>query len=77
MPIIGLNPDYMQVNPVLASIVISILLLITIVRLVQLKKWGMCTLSFGVWLFLLIVIFFGKELANIGPMIGGPINPGF
>ncbi|PGO77802.1 hypothetical protein CN980_10910 [Bacillus cereus] len=77
MPIIGLNPDYMQVNPVLAGIVISIFLLVAMVRLVQLKKWGMCTLSFGVWLFLLIVIFFGKELANIGPMIGGPINPGF
>ena len=77
MPIIGLNPDYMQVNPVLAGIVISILLIVAIVRLVQLKKWGMCTLSFGVWLFLLIVIFFGKELANTGPMIGGSINPGF
>ncbi|HDR5353805.1 MULTISPECIES: hypothetical protein [Bacillus cereus group] len=77
MPIIGLNPDYMQVNPVLAGIVISIFLLVAIVRLVQLKEWGMCTLSLGVWLFLLIVIFFGKELANIGPMIGGPINPGF
>lgn len=77
MPIIGLNPDDMQVNPVLAGIVISILLVVAIVRLVQLKKWGMCTLSLGVWLFLLIVIFFGKELANIGPMIGGPINPGF
>ncbi|MGE6849637.1 hypothetical protein CN553_16925 [Bacillus cereus] len=77
MPIIGLNPDYMQVNPVLAGIVISIFLLVAIVRLVQLKKWGMCTLSLGVWLFLLIVIFLGKELANIGPMIGGPINPGF
>ncbi|MGE6552957.1 hypothetical protein ACQKFK_29675 [Bacillus mycoides] len=77
MPIIGLNPDYMQVKPVLAGVVISILLLIAIVRLVQLKEWGMCTLSLGVWLFLLIVIFFGKELANIGPMIGGPINPGF
>lgn len=40
MPIIGLNPDYMQVNPVLAGIVISILLLVAIVRLVQLKEWG-------------------------------------
>ncbi|MBG0967718.1 hypothetical protein [Bacillus sp. SRB3LM] len=77
MPIIGLNPDYMQGNYLVESIVISILLLVAIVRLVQLKKWGMCTLSFGVWLFLLIVMFFGKELANIGPIIGGPINPGF
>ncbi|ANS52128.1 hypothetical protein BM86_17095 [Bacillus thuringiensis] len=77
MPIIGLNPDYMQVNPVLAGIVISILLIVAIVRLVQLKKWGMCTLSLGVWLFLLIVIFLGDELAEIAPMIGGPINPGF
>lgn len=77
MPIIGLNPDYMQVNSVLAGIVISILLLVAIVRLVQLKKWGMCTLSLGVWLFLLLVIFFGDELAEIAPMIGGPINPGF
>ncbi|MED1406025.1 hypothetical protein FC697_20195 [Bacillus wiedmannii] len=77
MPIIGLNPDYMQVNPVLAGIVISILLIVAIVRLVQLKKWGMCTLSLGVWLFLIIVIFFGDELAEIAPMIGGPINLGF
>ncbi|HEQ3527493.1 hypothetical protein [Bacillus cereus] len=77
MPIIGLNPDYMKVNPVLASIVISIFLLVAIVRLVQLKKWSMCTLSLGVWLFLLIVIFFWDELAEIAPMIGGPINPGF
>lgn len=77
MPIIGLNPDYMPVNPVWVSIVISILLLVAIVRLVQLKKWGMCTLSLGVWLFLLIVIFFGDELAEIVPTIGGPINPGF
>ncbi|MHB0800264.1 hypothetical protein PVK73_11280 [Bacillus thuringiensis] len=77
MPIIGLNPDYMQVNSVLAGIVISILLLVAIVRLVQLKKWGMCTLSLGVWLFLLLVIFLGDELAEIAPMIGGPINPGF
>ncbi|MCQ6288670.1 hypothetical protein [Bacillus cereus] len=77
MPIIGLNPDYMQVNPVSAGIVISILLLVAIVRLVQLKKWGMCTLSLGVWLFLLLVIFFGDELAEIAPMIGGPINLGF
>ncbi|MDF9624922.1 hypothetical protein P5775_19495 [Bacillus cereus] len=77
MPIIGLNPDYMQGNHLVESIVISVLLLVAIVRLVQLKKWGMCTLSLGVWLFLLIVIFLGDELANIGPMIGGPINPGF
>ncbi|MGH0789830.1 hypothetical protein ACQVTU_19300 [Bacillus cereus] len=77
MPIIGLNPDYMQGNHLVESIVISILLLVAIVRLVQLKKWGMCTLSLGVWLFLLLVIFFGDELASIGPMIGGPINPGF
>ncbi|MEB4816124.1 hypothetical protein ABEX53_24535 [Bacillus toyonensis] len=77
MPIIGLNPDYMQGNYLVESIVISILLLVAIVRLVQLKKWGMCTLSLGVWLFLLIVIFFGDELAEIAPMIGGPINPGF
>jgi hypothetical protein len=40
VPIIGLNPDDMQVNPVLAGIVISILLVVAIVRLVQLKKWG-------------------------------------
>ncbi len=77
MPIIGLNPDYMQGNHLVESIVISVLLLVAIVRLVQLKKWGMCTLSLGVWLFLLIVIFFGDELAEIVPMIGGPTNPGF
>ncbi|MES1053176.1 hypothetical protein FOA24_29585 [Bacillus thuringiensis] len=77
MPIIGLNPDYMQGNHLVESIVISVLLFVAIVRLIQLKEWGMCTLSFGVWLFLLIVIFFGEELTNIGPMIGGPINPGF
>lgn len=77
MPIIGLNPDYMPVNPVWVSIVISILLLVAIVRLVQLKEWWMCTLSLGVWLFLLIIIFFGDELAEIAPMIGGPINLGF
>ncbi|EJR94301.1 hypothetical protein [Bacillus mycoides] len=76
MPIIGLDPNYMHGNPLVESIVISILLFVAIVRLIQLKEWGMCTLSLGVWLFLLIVIFFGKELANIGPMIGGPINSG-
>ncbi|MGZ9785463.1 hypothetical protein [Bacillus pseudomycoides] len=77
MPIIGLNPHYMKVNPVLAGIVISILLIVAIVRLVQLKKWGMCTLSLGIWLFLLTVTLFGEELAEIAPKISGPINPGF
>ncbi|NSW38446.1 hypothetical protein HRG09_20920 [Bacillus sp. Xin1] len=69
MPIIGIESTLG--NPVFASITLSVVMMVFIVLCIRLKKWRACILSLVVWMYLLILINFTKEIAEIAPKIAG------
>ncbi|XKK20350.1 hypothetical protein HFP66_31800 [Bacillus sp. A17A.1] len=74
MPFIGFLPTLG--NPILEGIVISIFMIIAIVLLMYQKNWRMLSLCFLVWMILLSIVVFPKEIAELAPKLGGPISFG-
>ena len=71
MPFIGFLPTLG--NPILEGIVLSIFMIIAIALLMYQKNWRMLTLCFLVWMVLLSIVVFSKEVAELAPKLGGPI----
>ncbi|HDR8052358.1 MULTISPECIES: hypothetical protein [Bacillus] len=63
-------------NPILEGIVISIFMITAIVLLMQQKNWRMLILCFLVWMVLLSIVVFPKEVAELASKLGGPISLG-
>ncbi|MEK5287958.1 hypothetical protein NSS61_26395 [Bacillus sp. EU54] len=63
-------------NPILEGIVISIFMITAIVLLMQQKNWRMLILCFLVWMVLLSIVVFPKEVAELASKLIGPISLG-
>lgn len=74
MPFIGFLPTLG--NPILEGIVISIFMITAIALLMYQKNWRMLSLCFLVWMFLLCIVVFPKEMAEMTSKLGGPISFG-
>ncbi|OUB92176.1 hypothetical protein [Bacillus thuringiensis] len=74
MPFIGFLPTLG--NPILEGTVISIFMITAIVLLMYQKNWRMLSLCFLVWMFLLCIVAFPKEIAEMASKLGGPISLG-
>ncbi|SPT78693.1 Uncharacterised protein [Bacillus cereus] len=74
MPFIGFLPKLG--NPILEGIVISIFMITAIVLLMYQKNWRMLILCFLVWMVLLSIVVFPKEVTELASKLGGPISFG-
>lgn len=68
MPFIGFLPTLG--NPILEGIVISIFMITAIGLLMYQKNWRMLILCFLVWIVLLSIVVFPKEMADIASKLG-------
>ncbi|WP_368506298.1 hypothetical protein [Bacillus cereus] len=63
-------------NRILEGIVISVFMITAIVLLMQQKNWRMLILCFLLWMVLLSIVVFQKEVAELASKLGGPISLG-